>query len=88
MRMQYDNGRIAIVLKRTEWDIEPVAVATVNIPEYTLERGHVLIKNWSENEGILEALVSSGLLEDTGALVPTGFCNANLCKLLKPEALI
>ena len=60
---------------------EEYATATVCIPGATPPSGHVLIKNWSENEGILESLVSAGILQVVDS-VPAGFVSAQLCKLL------
>jgi hypothetical protein len=77
---QYDNGRIAIFLEN---DLGPIATATVNIPWHELPEGHVLIKDWSENSGMLEALVTKGIVEETGVRVATGFCEAHQCKLLQ-----
>ena len=41
---------------------EPVATATVCIPEFTPEVGEVLIKSWSENEGMKESLMEYGII--------------------------
>lgn len=57
------------------------ATASVNIPEMILPVGHVLIKNWFENEGVLSALVEAGIVIDTGTVVPCGHAQANLCRL-------
>lgn len=46
------------------------------------EPGHVLIKTWSENEGVLEELVRLGIVQDTGVKIRTGHTYANLCKLM------
>lgn len=51
-------------------------------PEYTLEKGEVAIKDWSENRGILEALIEARIVEDTGATIPSGFVDLILCRLL------
>jgi len=57
----YNNGRLAITLI-TETG-EPMAVATVNLPdEDIMYDSHVFIKDWSENEGMLDALVRSGVI--------------------------
>ena len=37
-------------------------MATVNMPDVPLPKIHVLIKNWSENEGVMEALQSAGII--------------------------
>ena len=63
-------------------DDEMVAVASVNLPDEPLPPGHVFIKDWSENEGILAALVRGGIVADTGIRIPTGFVEAALCRIL------
>ena len=75
------NDRTALRLIDEE-DGCDVLMATVNIPHATLDQDEVLIKNWSENEGVLSALVASGVVKDTGKTVRTGFVFANVCKLL------
>lgn len=60
---------------------EQIAIATTSMPESNVELAHVLIKNWSENKGILEALVDAGVVVDTGRLCYNGFVAANICKI-------
>jgi len=81
---QYENGRVALCLNETDTG-EPFCVASVNIPEFNLRSNQVLIKNWSENEGVLESLVEARVIEDTGEQVNAGFVYANLCYLLPEE---
>lgn len=80
---RYDNDRIALKLIHAE-EGDPIATATINIPEYPVPEEHVLIKDWSENCGMVESLVAAGLIEDTGIKVTTGFVSASLVKLLIP----
>ena len=60
MFSQYENGRTAIRLTQ---DGMPYAMATINDPDIWLEKGQVLIKNYSENEGIVDALVEARIVE-------------------------
>ena len=76
---EYQDGSPAYAL--FDANGEEYATATVCIPGNTPPSGHVLIKNWSENEGVLESLVAAGILQVV-ADVPSGFVNAQLCKLL------
>lgn len=46
--------------------LEPLATATVNVPDWGPEDGCIMIKDWSENEGMMASLVDSGVIEDTG----------------------
>lgn len=79
---KYDNNdRTAIQLINAR-DGSPVAVATVNIPDAPLEKDEVIIKNYSENEGMLDALVNAGIVQQTGKKVQSGFVDCDICKLL------
>jgi hypothetical protein len=78
---EYENGRTAILLMEggTRY-----AVATVNDPDVPLESNQVLIKDYSENSGILDALVSAEIVtrtEDYVLMGPYGakawICNLN-----------
>jgi hypothetical protein len=75
------NNRHAIELIDTE-DCCPVAVASVNIPEASLEDDEILIKGWSENEGIGKILIKAGIIGPVIGQVPTGFVHATKHKLL------
>jgi hypothetical protein len=62
-----------------------VVTASVNVAQ-TLPAGHVAVKNYSENRGVLEALVAAGVVTDTGRRIPVGYAHAHLCRLLiEPE---
>ncbi len=76
----YANNRIALKLTDAE-DGMPVATATVNVPEATLTEGEVLLKGWSENEGLPEVLEQAGLVELTGMYIPVGFVRAQVARL-------
>ena len=84
-KKQYINGRIALMLTDEETG-EPVATASVNIEEYRMsdrsKKDHTFIKDYSENEGMLEALIKAGIVEHTGLQFPIGFVKASLVKVL------
>lgn len=61
---------------------QPVAVATKVVPGVSLENDEVIIKSYSENEGMLSALASAGVVEPTGKTIPSGFVELDICKLL------
>lgn len=63
---RYADKNLAIVLEEPSG--ERVAVATVNVG-----MPGVFIKNYSENEGLLEQLVEKGLVKEIGATVRQGF---------------
>lgn len=66
------SGRPAIVLNDAATG-ERVAVATVNIHSVYLAEGETLIKDYSENEGILDVLVRAKIVSPPSEWVPTGF---------------
>ena len=59
---KYGNGRIALQLIDAN-DGSMVAVATVNLPDVELNPGEIIIKNYSENEGMLNTLYEAKLKE-------------------------
>lgn len=77
---QYQNGRIAMQLFDVE-DHEPVCTVTVNLPDEDVPDGYVLIKDWSENEGIYDVLHKAGIIGKVERKIPTGHVLAYQCKL-------
>lgn len=79
-KLTYRNDRIALELF-DEKNGEPVLVATVNIPNEFIETDEIIIKNYSENEGILETLIRASIISQ-----PVRFAQNNqgmpICKLL------
>lgn len=73
------GGRVAIEL--VCMDGEPYTIATVNLPDCALEPDEVLVKDYSENEGVLAALLNAGVVLPPSEKVPTGFCEVYRCKL-------
>lgn len=61
-----------------------VAVATVNLPDVTADRYEVFIKDYSENEGMLKALVEAGVVAATGRTIRAGFAEIPRAVLLPP----
>lgn len=78
---QYSNERIAITLDEIETG-EPIAIATINLPNVPLAQDHVIIKDYSENEGMYNTLLSAGIISEEVNRVQTGFVTAPICKLL------
>lgn len=62
---------------------EPLATVTVNLSAYGQfpGEGNVFVKNWSENEGILDVLVREGVLSAPLREIPSGFVSAVECSL-------
>jgi hypothetical protein len=76
---KYSNGRTAIELIDAEDGI-PVMVATVNIPEVPLNEDEIIIKDYSENEGVLDFLQQNGLVGEVLREVTTGFVKCQVVK--------
>ncbi|AWP23471.1 hypothetical protein C4901_09115 [Acidiferrobacter sp. SPIII_3] len=76
-----DNQRTTIHLSDIETG-EPYATATVNIPELPLKSTEVFVKDYSENEGVLEALERAGIVRHTGRRIRCGFVEVPICELL------
>lgn len=82
-KRRYDNGRPALQLIDAG-DGSPIATATINLPDEPLGRNQVFIKDYSENEGMLAALVAAGVVEPTGQTVRSGYVEVPVCELLPP----
>lgn len=78
----YPNSRPAIQLIDAETH-ELLCIATINLPEVELPKDCVLIKTWSENEGIMEALIANQVIEDTGERIPAGYAEAAVCRYIR-----
>jgi len=69
----------AIVLTDTEDDI-PFCTATINTDQ-EMPLNTVVIKNYSENRGILEALIEAGVIETPFMSQSVGNTTADVCIL-------
>lgn len=77
----YNNGRTALELINVKND-EPVLCATVNVPEIDIEKDEVVIKNYSENQGVLDVLVKAKIISEPIRFITTGLTSSPICKLL------
>lgn len=82
----YSNGRLALRLtapmEEDENIDEPFATATVNLIEQDCPRGEIWVKDWSENEGMVEWLIENQVIEDGAtASAPSGYIVAHRYKL-------
>lgn len=86
-----DNDSVAIVLRNAdpikeddyqeEPDMADIAVATVNIPKIKLNLDEVAIKDYSENEGMLKALVMANIVHMPHKFIKNKFTEFPICKL-------
>lgn len=80
-----DGDRTAIELVVVDTDgtpIEPMARATVNLPGCPLAKNEVFIKNYSENEGIIDILHAAGVISKSIRQTPSGWVQVDVCTLL------
>lgn len=79
---QYRDGSIALQLF-DEYG-SPLMTPTVNLEAYGEHpaEGNVFIKDWSENQGILQSLIDEKVISEPIRQVPAGFTFAYECTLL------
>ena len=72
---KYSNGRTSITLMEhnEEFGPLPYAVASVNLPDVLLLENEVLIKDYSENEGMYEFLLTNNIVKHTTKGYDNGF---------------
>ena len=73
----YQGGQIALRIIGESG--EPFATATVNEPGVSLTSDEVIIKNYRENEGVLDLLVADGAVAAPRRYSPAG---NPICRLL------
>lgn len=80
---EYPNGRLALLLVEANTG-EELYFCTVNIPEVYLLPDEIIIKNWAENDGMLDFLVQNGIISKSKRSFPVGagFVNAIIVDLL------
>jgi hypothetical protein len=78
---RYPNDRVALRLTDVE-DGGPVATASVNIPEASIESDEVIIKSWSENEGMADALIEGNIISPAIGSMRTAYVVGTVHKLL------
>lgn len=74
------NDQIALQLITKEG--HPVATATSCLVSYPFGSDQTAIKNYSENQGILDALLSAGIIQETGISVQSGYAHYPIVKVL------
>jgi len=85
----YGNGETALVVKSEHG--EPLCTATVNMIDYdeVPQRGHVFLKLYAENEGVLEALQAAGIVGEPVRYIDAGFATQGVAEvpLLNPDEI-
>jgi len=82
----YFDGNTALQLVAIDTG-EPVAKATVNIPEEAKTDKIVFIKDYAENEGVLETLVKGNILRDMNMTVQAGYTVVYGCRITSDRIL-
>jgi hypothetical protein len=77
-RKRYHSGNVCLNLIDAK-DHFPYMCATVNVEG--LSEDEVAIKNYSENEGILDTLVTEGVIKPPHRHIKSGFVIIPICKL-------
>ena len=77
---QYGNGRTAIQLLDAE-DSQPIATASVNMPDEVLEADEICIKDYSENKGMLDCLMKAKIVSAPLRYVESGWVTIPVCHL-------
>lgn len=82
-RLSYDcqNHNIQIYNWEENGYWGPFMTATCSLP-IPLETSEVLIKDYSENAGILKKFLQMGIIEKTGKTVKSGFVCIPICRVL------
>ena len=75
---KYGNGRWAIDM--LDENGEHAGTASVNLADMPLPERCVFIKDYSENAGVLKALIKIGVVTDTEIRVPSGYVKIPLCE--------
>lgn len=78
---RYVNGRAKIDLHDSVSGV-PITTATINIPEFPLEDDEVIIKNYFENKGMVDALVEHRIAKRTGRICVHQYVVAPIVKIL------
>lgn len=82
---RYSNNRIAIsysIIEDEAMGPEPALTATINLPDVPLAADEVIIKDYSENEGIYRCMLKAGVIGPELRRVSSGWITAPVCKLL------
>ena len=78
----YTNGNKCIKLVDTR-DGSPVATATVNLDGVELSANEVMVKDYSENKGMLAALRDCGICENIVDVMQSGYVDIPVVTLSK-----
>ena len=80
------GGAIAIQLVGNDEPTEPMATFSTNLVPYGAQVScdEFCVKTWSENEVFVASMLSTGLFEDTGKRVPSGYVVSPVWRIKDP----
>jgi hypothetical protein len=82
---KYPNECPAIVIYH---DDKVLLKASVNMPDHLIPEGYICIKDWSENEGILQVLIENRIIEPPDFLITLEFVTVQVCKLIEGDKYV
>lgn len=83
---EYGNGRTALFLTDNA-TLEDVLCASVNLPDEVIGSNEVAIKDYSENEGVLDALIKHKVVSKPKRYVNLTHVSVPICELLMKPGL-
>lgn len=84
----YAPDEIAVILTNCGEHISTLSICSVDfLMPKTLEKGEFIAKTYSENEQIAKDAMESGLFEETGKFVQTGWVQSPIWKFVDVEVL-
>lgn len=81
---EYRNGKSLALKLIDDQEGECIAVCTVNLPEVPLHPGEIILKDYSENEGMLHSLFSQGIVSSPVRYAKNGHVTVPIVNLLIP----
>ncbi len=82
----YSNGQIYIRLYDANGCVYMMASTAYDNAMVDPAAGDVIIKNYSENEGIMEALIEAGLIEKPFCEIPVNFVTLYVAVLITDDS--
>ena len=83
---EYQNGRTILFLNDNA-TLEDVLCASVNLPDEAIGSNEIAIKNYSENEGVLDVLIEYKVVSKPKRYVNLTHVSVPICELLMRPGL-
>lgn len=83
---EYQNGRTILFLNDNA-TLEDVLCASVNLPDEAIGSNEIAIKDYSENEGVLDALIKHKVVSKPKRYVNLTHVSVPICELLMQPGL-